>query len=144
LEVVTPERMFGIAVGGLNHVPYAKALNEAEARITLHHRLRSVRNEGALLVATIGSDQSSHRFDRIVDQVIVDYGTAANDSLYLELRHLSTNQGAVDYGALMQGRPQRLVRNPTGMFQLFRIGDAVASRNIHAAIYDGLRFAKDL
>ena len=28
-----------------------------------------------------------------------------------------------------------------GGFILFRIGDAVASRNIHAAIYDGIRFA---
>jgi N-methyl-L-proline demethylase len=27
---------------------------------------------------------------------------------------------------------------------LFRIGDAVASRNIHAAIYDALRLVKDL
>jgi len=25
----------------------------------------------------------------------------------------------------------------------FRVGDAIASRNIHAAIYDGLRLAKD-
>jgi hypothetical protein len=31
-------------------------------------------------------------------------------------------------------------RNPQGGFVLFRIGDAVASRNIHAAIYDGIRF----
>ena len=28
--------------------------------------------------------------------------------------------------------------------QLFRIGDAVAGRNIHAAIYDALRLCKDL
>jgi hypothetical protein len=27
---------------------------------------------------------------------------------------------------------------------LFRVGDAVASRNIHVAIYDALRLAKDL
>jgi hypothetical protein len=27
---------------------------------------------------------------------------------------------------------------------LFRIGDAVANRNIHAAIYDALRLMKDL
>jgi hypothetical protein len=32
----------------------------------------------------------------------------------------------------------------SGAFQLFRIGDAVASRNIHAAIYDALRLCKDL
>ena len=59
-------------------------------------------------------------------------------------RTLSRNRGEVDYDALVAGRPQRLVNNPDGTFQLFRIGDAVASRNIHAAIYDGLRLAKDL
>ena len=32
---------------------------------------------------------------------------------------------------------------PRGSFTLFRIGDAVSSRNIHAAIYDALRLAKD-
>jgi hypothetical protein len=44
----------------------------------------------------------------------------------------------------LEGRPQTIRTNPEGRFQLFRIGDAVASRNIHAAIFDGLRFAKDL
>ena len=48
------------------------------------------------------------------------------------------------YGALIEGRPQGLVRNPDGRFQLFRIGDAISSRNIHAAIYDALRLLKDL
>jgi hypothetical protein len=32
-----------------------------------------------------------------------------------------------------------VVRNKAGRYQLFRIGDAVAGRNIHAAIYDALR-----
>jgi hypothetical protein len=27
---------------------------------------------------------------------------------------------------------------------LFRIGDAVASRNIHAAVYDAIRLMKDI
>ena len=31
-------------------------------------------------------------------------------------------------------------RNPEAASMLFRIGDAVASRNIHAAIYDALRY----
>ena len=33
---------------------------------------------------------------------------------------------------------------PTARFRLFRIGDAVAARNTHAAIYDALRLVKDL
>ena len=32
----------------------------------------------------------------------------------------------------------------TARYRLLRIGDAVASRNIHAAVFDGLRYAKDL
>jgi hypothetical protein len=31
-------------------------------------------------------------------------------------------------------------KSAEGGFMPFRIGDAVASRNIHAAIYDGIRF----
>jgi hypothetical protein len=31
------------------------------------------------------------------------------------------------------------VRNEGGDFQLFRIGDAVASRNVHAAMLDAAR-----
>ena len=31
------------------------------------------------------------------------------------------------------------MRNRDGRFQLFRVGDAVSSRNIHAALYDSLR-----
>ncbi|MFL5645070.1 MAG: NADH-dependent oxidase, partial [Chloroflexota bacterium] len=38
-------------------------------------------------------------------------------------------------------RPQELVTDPAGRYQLFRIGDAVASRSIHAAIYEARRLA---
>ncbi len=34
LEIVTPERMLGIEVGGMNHVPYARAFNETDTSIT--------------------------------------------------------------------------------------------------------------
>jgi hypothetical protein len=45
----------------------------------------------------------------------------------------------MDYPALLQGRRQEICSNPQGAFALFRIGDAVSSRNIHAAVYDALR-----
>jgi hypothetical protein len=80
----------------------------------------------------------------VVDAVVVDHGVAANDDLYGELVARSSNLGEVDYDALIAGRAQEVVRNPDGRFQMFRIGDAVAGRNIHAAIYDGLRYCKDL
>ncbi|HEX6658776.1 MAG TPA: N-methylproline demethylase, partial [Ilumatobacter sp.] len=144
LEIVTPERMFAVEIGGLNHVPYARAFNECETRITLHQKVLAVRRVNGKLEVELGSEQSKHRTCRLVDWVVVDHGTAALDDLYFELKEASSNRGAVDYGALMEGRKQSLVRNPEGTYQLFRIGDAVSSRNVHAAVYDALRLVKDL
>ena len=64
--------------------------------------------------------------------------------LYFELKPQSSNLGEVDYEALATGAPQQVSPNPNGHFRLFRIGDAVAARNTHAAIYDALRLIKDL
>jgi hypothetical protein len=76
---------------------------------------------------------------RLVDQVIVENATAPLADIYFDLKEDSVNRGEVDHEAFVAGRPQARRTNPDGKFQLFRIGDAVASRNIHAAIYDALR-----
>lgn len=144
LELVTPERMLGVDVGGMNHVPYARVFNEHHTRITLNQRVMRVERVGDRYKVELGSDHSTHRETRVVDCVVYDHGTAVNPGPYFELKPRSSNLGAVDYGALMSGRPQSLMRNPAGTFQLFRIGDAVAGRNIHAAVYDALRLVKDL
>ena len=144
LEIVTPERYFAPEIGGLNHVPYARAFNECDTRITLHQKVLGVREVDGKLEVELGSEQSSHRSCRRVDCVVVDHGTTALDDVYFELKEGSSNRGAVDYGALMEGRKQSLVRNSDGKYQLFRIGDAVSSRNVHAAVYDALRLVKDL
>ena len=128
----------------MNHVPYARAFNEAGVRITLNQRVLGVRPELGRLCVDIGSDHTDHRETRHVDYVISDSGTGVNADLYFDLKPHSTNLGAVDYGAFIAGTAQALVRNPEGSYQLFRIGDAVSSRNIHAAIYDGLRLMKDM
>ena len=75
---------------------------------------------------------------------MVEHGTLPMADLYEELKPLSVNFGEVDHRAMLAGRPQEVVRNADGRFRLFRVGDAVASRNIHAAIFDSLRLAKDI
>ena len=74
----------------------------------------------------------------------MNHGTRPLDDLYADLKPLSKNLGEIDHQALVGGRPQDVRANPAGSFQLFRIGDAVASRNTHAAILDALRLVKDL
>ena len=140
VELVSPERFFAPEMGGLNHVPYMKAFHEKGVRITVNTRLVGVRRDGNQLVATLGSDfTGAYREERRVDQVVVEHGTLPIEDLYLSLKPLSSNGGAVDYERLIHGGEVFPVRQD-GSFAVFRIGDAVASRNIHAAIYDGIRF----
>ncbi len=144
VEIVTPERFFAPEIGGLNHVAYAETFQRHGVRITIARRLTGVRREGNRLIATIGSDYGEDiRETRAADQIVIEHGTLPLDDLYFELREGSANRGEVDYRALVAGRPQEVVRNPDGNYRLYRIGDAVSSRNIHAAIYDALRLAKD-
>ena len=144
VEIVTPERMLAPDLGGLNHAAYARIFQHHGVRVTINARLRAVRRDGNKLVATLGSDHGPETVERLVDQVVVEHGTLPLDDLYHRLKPDSVNLGEVSYPALLAGGPQRVVRNPDGRFRLFRLGDAVASRNIHAAILDALRLAKDL
>ena len=144
VEIVSPERFFAPEMGGLNHAAFARAFQRHGVRITINTRLLSVRRHGNTLVATLGSDYGAAQVERTVDQVVVDHGTFPDETLYEALKPHSVNLGAVDYEALVAGRPQTVIRNADGSFRMFRIGDAVSSRNIHAAIYDALRLAKDV
>ena len=143
VELVTPERMLAPDVGGMNHVPYMRAFQEAGVRVTINTRVAALRREGNALVATLGSDfAAGWAEERRVDQVVAEHATAPMDELYLALKPLSRNRGAVDYAALTGRGAGALFpdRNPAGAFTLYRIGDAVAARNIHAGIYDALRY----
>lgn len=144
VEIVTPDRMFSPEIMAMNLVPYMRALQKAKTTFTVTWRLQAIQREGNLLRATLGSDYGDFRRERIVDQVVVNHGTRPLDELYFDLKPQSSNLGEVDYDALISGGGQQVARNPAGAFQLFRIGDAVAARNTHAAIYDALRLVKDL
>ncbi|MFB8342267.1 oxidoreductase [Brucella cytisi] len=144
VEIMTPDRAFAPEVMAMNLVPYMRSLQKLDVTFTVTFRLESVEKTGNQLVAQIGSDYGGVVKQRIVDQVVVNHGTVPLDELYFELKPLSSNGGETSYKQLLAGEPQSVVRNPDGTFQLFRIGDAVAARNTHAAIYDGLRLAKDI
>jgi hypothetical protein len=139
VEVMTPDRAFAPEVMGMNLVPYMRSLQDKAVTMTVARRLRGVARAGNRLRATIGTDYSDHSYEGEFDQVVVNHGTLPLDDLYHDLRPFSRNGGAVDHDALIAGRPQALDVNADGAFQLFRIGDAVSSRNIHAAVHDALR-----
>ncbi|MGB3246847.1 MAG: N-methylproline demethylase, partial [Sulfitobacter sp.] len=144
VEIMTPDRSFAPEVMGMNLVPYMRSLQNKDVTFTVTRRLLDVQRNGNRLTATIGTDYSDHSYQAEYDQVVLNYGTIPLDSLYFVLKPLSSNKGAVDYDALINGRKQPVHHNGNSRFQLFRIGDAVSARNTHAAIYDALRLMKDI
>lgn len=144
LEIMTPDRCFAPEVMSMNLVPYVRTLQKLDVTFTVALRLERVCRDGAQLLCVVGSDYGGVRNERRVDQVVVNHGTIPNEELYFALKPLSANLGEVDHDRLIAGLAQTARPNPRGSFQLFRIGDAVASRNTHAAIFDALRLLKDL
>ncbi|MFC3087339.1 FAD-dependent oxidoreductase [Tabrizicola soli] len=138
VEVMTPDRTFAPEVMAMNLVPYMRAMQDKDVTFTVTYRLLEVEKAGNQLKATIGSDYMKLDKTAVYDQVVVNHGTKPLAEIYFELKPLSANKGAVDYGAMIDGRPQPAAEG----FQLYRIGDAVEARNTHSAIYDALRLVR--
>jgi 2,4-dienoyl-CoA reductase-like NADH-dependent reductase (Old Yellow Enzyme family) len=142
LEIVSPERFFAPEIGGLNLVPYMQIFEAHKVKITTMTRVRVLHRQGNKIAITLWSPYAERDVGkRLVDQVIVENATLPLADLYFELKPRSANLGKIDYEALIAGKPQPSAGE--GSFRLYRIGDAVASRNIHAAIYDAIRLCKD-
>lgn len=141
---VTPERTVAPDIGGTNYPGYFKAFGEYGVDLVVNRWLTRVRRSGNKLEAVLWDDYAKAEHSVTVDQVVVEHGTLPADDVYFELKPDSVNRGEVDQDALLAGEPQTVAHNPAGRYRLFRVGDAVASRNAHAAIYDSLRLMKDV
>jgi 2,4-dienoyl-CoA reductase-like NADH-dependent reductase (Old Yellow Enzyme family)/thioredoxin reductase len=139
VEFVTADPSPGPELERTVRPPLMRRCYDGGVGFTPDTRLLEIRPDNEALLVTLVNDYNQRRTERRVAQIIVDYGTAPDDAIYRELQPRSSNLGEVDLGALVAVRPQQLIRNEAGAFRLFRIGDAVASRNIHAAVYDALR-----
>lgn len=141
---VTADRTIGADVGEMNGPAYLKAFSEHGVQSVLGERLSATKkSEAGGITVTLRNEYSGRDTEMSVDAVVVDRGTTPNDELYFALKEQSVNRGAVDQAAFIGGESQdsESQNNPDGAFQLFRIGDAVASRNIHASILDALRIS---
>jgi NADPH-dependent 2,4-dienoyl-CoA reductase/sulfur reductase-like enzyme len=105
-------------------------------------RLVGIEKSGNRLTALFVNEVTGSRSTRTADQIVVEHGTLPADGLYLDLRGLSANDGVTDVDALVAGAPQPPGPNTEASFALHRIGDAVASRNIPAAVLDALRLMR--
>ncbi len=143
VELVTPDVRVGDDLGGTTFPIYLRRLYSADVIMTPNLELTEVYREGEQLVAVLRNEYTGSEEERVVDQIVVENGTTPVEELYWALKARSRNQGQIDLEALYAAQPQPALAEPGDGFLLYRIGDCVSMRNIHAAIYDALRLCKD-
>lgn len=143
VEIVTDDTKPGVAIGGTTFPTYYRSLYQNAVVMTGDLALQKVYREGDKLVALLENEYTGEHEERVVDQVIVENGVRPDEALYYALKERSRNRGQIDLEALYAIKPQPTLAE-NGEFALFRLGDCVAPRNTHAAIYDALRLCKDL
>ena len=141
LEVVTPDRHVGFDLATPPGPAYLRMLYGHGVLLTPDHRLISVERSGDGLRATLRNEYTRAEVVREVDSVVTEHGVVPDGSLFQELRDGSSNEGVVDLEALLVGDPQPL---PGSGYTLFRVGDAVASRDVASAIYEARRLLQTL
>ena len=139
VEYVTPERSVAPDVGASPAVGYFQMLADNDVRTTLLHRLVEIEKQDRRLVVRLQVEGAKTVAERTVDTVVIEHGTVPDPELFDALTARSVNLGEIVIPDLLALRPQSARHNPDGSFELYRIGDAVASRNIPAAILDAYR-----
>jgi len=146
VELVTPDRQVAAGLGALNWPIFLRHLYKMKVTLTPNTQLRDVspigEDEGCKV--TLWNEYSETTEERLVDTVVIEHGTIPCDELFEQLRPLSSNNGVVDVEGLLSSTAPTFPAGGSSSFLLYRVGDAVSSRNIHAAIYDSLRLCKDL
>ncbi|MEZ5925503.1 MAG: FAD-dependent oxidoreductase [Hyphomicrobiaceae bacterium] len=145
VEIVTPDRMVGRELGGSTYPVYLGNFARRGVRLTTDRRLIGISREGNHYRATLRHEYGDGIETRDVATIVAELGTEPNDGIYHALKAGSRNKGATDAAALRENRPQpALAMASSNGPALFLIGDAAASRDVHAAILDALRIAKDV
>lgn len=139
---VTQDRMAGRGLGGQNAPIYMRNLTNAGVTILTDQALVGVSVEGNRQIAHLRHAFTRKVNDRGAQAVIADFGTTPVTELFDHLGDGARNHGEIDPEAMVQLRPQSENANPQGAYLLLRVGDALAPRDIHAAMLDANRLAR--
>jgi dimethylglycine catabolism A len=146
VELVTLDRCFGEELDGRgDDIGWQRRFNAL--KVSLRHDLRLQRVErlpSNKRRAWFTHELTSEVVCLDADHVVVERGMMPVDDLFHELRSESVNDGKADLDCLLSGKAQPWTTREPASYELYRIGDAESSRNIHAAIFDAFRLARTM
>ena len=144
-ETVTfahPERGAFPALGPTNAAIHYKHLYSGKVRFLPNTRLTGIEREGNVLNAALRNEYSHETEMMPFTQIVVEHGTLPADDVFADLQAASVNGGVIDLGAFAAGQAQSLGGGDG--FTLWRVGYAVVTRDIHAALLDARRLCQNL
>ncbi|RUT97363.1 FAD-dependent oxidoreductase, partial [Mesorhizobium sp. USDA-HM6] len=128
-----------------DRVSFRKRASERGIRVVGDVRLVKAVRQGNGIVARFRHELTDAETELSAAQLVIERGTVPVEDVFQELRARSSNNGVTDI-ALMTGAGAEEGKKPpaAGSFELHRIGDAVASRDIYSSIYEAYRLCSQL
>ncbi|MEP3035910.1 MAG: N-methylproline demethylase, partial [Pseudoruegeria sp.] len=141
---VSPDRATAHDLGPTNSAVVLRDLAKQGVSFECFQDLVGVARSGNRKEVTLRHVLTGETSHHIVDHVVVEHGITPMDALFHDLKPASLNSGQMDQDAMVAGLNPYQNTNPEGKFMLARLGDAIAGRNVHAALFDALRICKDI
>lgn len=142
VNIVTPDDALAVEMSYIDKSGFRKSIAELGIRAMTDLRLVKVVRQNNQLLTTFRHELTGAESSVSAMQVVIEHGTMPVDDVFDALRAHSVNDGKTDL-ALWSGEAPRIAPGAGG-FQLHRIGDAIASRDIYSAIYDAYRLCSKL
>jgi 2,4-dienoyl-CoA reductase-like NADH-dependent reductase (Old Yellow Enzyme family) len=139
---VTGDMSAAVETSAIERPLAMRAFYQSGAELVADHRLIAVERQDNRILVHMENIYSGVRQARPFDRMVIENGTLPADETYLALREGAIGQGVFDLRAFAEGRLSLGETGEEEGYHLFRIGDAVASRDIHAAILEAYRILR--
>ncbi|MFV0475775.1 MAG: FAD-dependent oxidoreductase [Pikeienuella sp.] len=144
LSYVSPDRHMAMETTSMERPFVLEELYRAGARLLPDRQMKAIRRKGNQLEVTLENAYTYQAETITCDRVYIEHGTLPVDDLYFSARPASRNDGLIELRSFAAGNHKPPVERAGGRFDLYRIGDAVSSRDAHAAFLDAMRLCRTL
>ena len=143
VRLLTPYRQVGNSLGGQTYPLYLESLYRSNVRMQPDTRVIGITRKDNRLTVTTRNLYSRETVEQTADMVVIEQGTIPITGLFDALRPSARNAGITDWDAPADRQPQPVGGAP-GELELYAIGDALSSRDMHSAMFDGNRLCRTI
>ncbi|WP_299828736.1 NADH:flavin oxidoreductase [uncultured Roseobacter sp.] len=144
LVFATPDTRPLTELGPTTQSVALKNLYEREVSFIPNTEVQRIERDGNRKAVTLLNTLTGATWRQVFDHVVFETGCKPMDDLYFDLVGQSSNAGQLDLRKFARGIVEFPSAHSDSGFALVRLGDAVASRNLHAALFDANRLVQGL